>query len=584
MQATEQKLQRESDWQVSIPAHVVVESGSLYFWIPLDRALRVMSKILSFMDEDEFARVLRTLEGQIMFLTDSGILHPPEAKHTVIRQLVRRILFTKTDDMSDMSWMQIIEYHEMMGKPFSDTDIALIMETLKSSSSSNMSTTSSFNSIGEEGEGDEDENDDDNLSRKQELEQQQQQQQREQSKDEEVAMVNLDFALQILCESLQVRLKFVEKYLQGIFVEGDENGDGVLSFKEFTAIVKKVAPHFNERRVLKMFREALMTGSDNESIGPLAFVNVCKKHGLIQLVDLHGLRKQDRERDNIADTSESSHAQLIRNRAEAAELAAKATAVMQNRRRASFLNTNNNIGSLKKASTLASLSPITTNATKQKSLASVAKGVAMLQKFHSLSNFDASRQSATTKQPNETMSPSILSSPLQVLPTPASNLNLISTSLSSNKESLHLTQESATLSSSPSTTIPMEMLPNSHAGSNVTMETRITNSIVSLKCGNEAIEENTSSLLNNIHDTSIDGMNNLEGGLIRQQTSQLSLPEAQNSQQGSSVLGPVITFKSPEAAHHGAKHMKPNEELSSQKKETVIMQLKVRREARTQKY
>ena len=46
----------------------------------------------------------------------------------------------------------------------------------------------------------------------------------------------------------------------------------------------RVAPHFHERRVLKMYREALMSGEGNESISHNSFIEVCKKHGLVQLV------------------------------------------------------------------------------------------------------------------------------------------------------------------------------------------------------------------------------------------------------------------------------------------------------------
>jgi Ca2+-binding EF-hand superfamily protein len=108
---------------------------------------------------------------------------------------------------------------------------------------------------------------------------------------EDILLVNLDYALQLLIEVLLERSKYVEKSLEQIFVEGDENGDGVLNFKEFTTIVSKVAPHFHERRVLKMYREALMQGDDNETITQYAFVTVCKKHGLVQLVDMVTMKK-----------------------------------------------------------------------------------------------------------------------------------------------------------------------------------------------------------------------------------------------------------------------------------------------------
>ena len=60
------------------------------------------------------------------------------------------------------------------------------------------------------------------------------------SEPEHIIMVNADAVLsevvQVACE----RSAFVEQRLRQIYVEGDDNGDGVLSFAEFTAIVGKV--------------------------------------------------------------------------------------------------------------------------------------------------------------------------------------------------------------------------------------------------------------------------------------------------------------------------------------------------------
>jgi hypothetical protein len=86
-------------------------------------------------------------------------------------------------------------------------------------------------------------------------------------------------------------LRYVEKRLAEIFVEGDENKDGVLSFGEFMSIVHSVAPHFTDRRALRMYREALSMGNDDDSIGPEAFVNICKTHGLVSLVDLREMKE-----------------------------------------------------------------------------------------------------------------------------------------------------------------------------------------------------------------------------------------------------------------------------------------------------
>ena len=86
------------------------------------------------------------------------------------------------------------------------------------------------------------------------------------------------------------RTKYVEGRLADIFLEGAENGDGVLSFQEFMAIVSKVAPHFSERRILRMYREALSMGNDDDTIHSEPFVHVCKKHGLVSLVDMRDMR------------------------------------------------------------------------------------------------------------------------------------------------------------------------------------------------------------------------------------------------------------------------------------------------------
>ena len=75
-----------------------------------------------------------------------------------------------------------------------------------------------------------------------------------------IILVNLDATLQIIAEAMLNKSAEVGVRIQQIFVEGDTNSDGVLSFSEFMDIVKKVAPEFHERKILKMYREALMKG------------------------------------------------------------------------------------------------------------------------------------------------------------------------------------------------------------------------------------------------------------------------------------------------------------------------------------
>lgn len=83
------------------------------------------------------------------------------------------------------------------------------------------------------------------------------------SQNTEVFMVDMDLFLQVLVEVLLLKTKEVDNALKKIFIDGDINKDGVLSFTEFNAIVHNVAPQTNQRTILKMFREALMQGNLN---------------------------------------------------------------------------------------------------------------------------------------------------------------------------------------------------------------------------------------------------------------------------------------------------------------------------------
>ena len=79
-------------------------------------------------------------------------------------------------------------------------------------------------------------------------------------KNPDIIMVNLDHILQLIVDAMVIKTAEVEKKLKCIFLEGDTNKDGVLSFQEFTSIAQQAAPDFSQRKILKMFREALTQG------------------------------------------------------------------------------------------------------------------------------------------------------------------------------------------------------------------------------------------------------------------------------------------------------------------------------------
>lgn len=91
--------------------------------------------------------------------------------------------------------------------------------------------------------------------------------------------------LLLLLDALEQRQDVMERDLIALFAAGDTNHDCVLSFTEFKAIIKTRVPHFSDRRILRMFREALMGGADQSfALSMDAFVLVCGDHGLVSLL------------------------------------------------------------------------------------------------------------------------------------------------------------------------------------------------------------------------------------------------------------------------------------------------------------
>eukprot|EP00217_Crustomastix_stigmatica_P003100 CAMPEP_0183818670 /NCGR_PEP_ID=MMETSP0803_2-20130417/62636_1 /TAXON_ID=195967 /ORGANISM="Crustomastix stigmata, Strain CCMP3273" /LENGTH=233 /DNA_ID=CAMNT_0026063555 /DNA_START=3 /DNA_END=701 /DNA_ORIENTATION=- len=75
--------------------------------------------------------------------------------------------------------------------------------------------------------------------------------------------------------------------LQALFLAGDVNQDGVLSFQEFTRIVHYADPSMKQRAALRLFREALLSPVNNtmadkdDCITPQAFAAVAGQKGLV---------------------------------------------------------------------------------------------------------------------------------------------------------------------------------------------------------------------------------------------------------------------------------------------------------------
>jgi hypothetical protein len=72
-----------------------------------------------------------------------------------------------------------------------------------------------------------------------------------------------------------------ETALENLFVAGDANQDGVLTFTEFREIIGSAEPSISQQNALRMFRETLVLMPDGgDSISPKAFATVAHAHGI----------------------------------------------------------------------------------------------------------------------------------------------------------------------------------------------------------------------------------------------------------------------------------------------------------------
>ncbi|GMH90704.1 hypothetical protein TrVE_jg5982 [Triparma verrucosa] len=212
-----------------LPTHCIVQRGCDFF-VPLDRIVYMVKLVLNFLTPRKLATYSRQIEKRCQVLTKDGKVEKGEGARMIIRSKMR-------DSMLKVTPGKTIHQHKA-----EDLD------------------------AGETGSDDEDAEVED--------------------KDDVQIVVDMYQTLQMMMEILNLRVHHMEDQLKRYFIEGDDNGDGVLSFDEFDALLKRIAPSFSDRRILRMFREALCSGPDSSfAIEKSTFAAVCKNHGLVNLID-----------------------------------------------------------------------------------------------------------------------------------------------------------------------------------------------------------------------------------------------------------------------------------------------------------
>jgi hypothetical protein len=183
-----------------VPSHIIVEKGSR-FWIPMERAVQVVKLVFNFLAPRKLAIYCRQIEKHAHVLYKNGTVGKGDGARMVIRSVMRT---------------SMLQSNKPQPKP---ADAAA------------GAGAGGEGGEGAEGGGAEGGGDGENQD----------------SKDCQI-VVDMYDALELIMEILTLRTHHMEDQLKRFFIEGDDNGDGVLSFEEFDTLLKRIAPQFSERR------------------------------------------------------------------------------------------------------------------------------------------------------------------------------------------------------------------------------------------------------------------------------------------------------------------------------------------------
>ncbi|GMH48833.1 hypothetical protein TL16_g00386 [Triparma laevis f. inornata] len=207
------------------------------FFVPLDRIVYMVKLVLNFLTPRKLATYSRQIEKRCQVLRKDGKVEKGEGARMIIRSKMR-------DSMLKVTPGKSIHQHKVVEED--EADMA-------------------------------------------------------EDKDDVQIVVDIYQTLQMMMEILNLRVHHMEDQLKRYFIEGDDNGDGVLSFEEFDALLKRIAPTFSDRRILRMFRQALCSGPDSSfAIEKSTFADVCKNHGLVKLIDSKELEEIHEEEQQKA--------------------------------------------------------------------------------------------------------------------------------------------------------------------------------------------------------------------------------------------------------------------------------------------
>ena len=117
-------LDMGSKWRMRLESHVCV-LNNFTMWIPLDRAVEVVNKVLNFLSESQLLAVCRRIEHISAFLSPHGCLASADGNHSEIRQHMRVFLRNTSLDNANVPLSTLSE------EEAADVNISTFVEAQK---------------------------------------------------------------------------------------------------------------------------------------------------------------------------------------------------------------------------------------------------------------------------------------------------------------------------------------------------------------------------------------------------------------------------------------------------------------------
>ena len=101
--------------------------------------------------------------------------------------------------------------------------------------------------------------------------------------------MDVDECMKIMIETLQEDRRLKVKHLASLFSAADVDGNGELSYSEFTTLIQSLDPLMENSTIMHIYREALLLNTDPDcEMTTKSFVSAVEAHGLMHFAVENG--------------------------------------------------------------------------------------------------------------------------------------------------------------------------------------------------------------------------------------------------------------------------------------------------------